>query len=494
MTTAPSAGKRPSTSLSYLGAIVMFIGLSLLATAVFTIVLGEAEHFVSFLLPGLAAVGTGGLLYYPARRNGLPPLSVRDSMAIVVAGWIIAFLVSAWPFVLSGVAPYRLALFEAVSGWTTTGLSVMAVEDLPDTFLLWRSIMQYLGGAGFAIAMLASIIGPAGAGISRAEGREEVLPMVRQSASAIGIIYLSFGLVVTIGFRVFGMSWFDSVNHSMAALSTGGFSTAAESVGAWNNHSLEIFTIVAMMIGNTNFITHHHLIRGQWRQALHSPDVKVFAVAIVLAFGLLAAAPAFSVGLYDTVFQVISALSTTGFSTADLSTTWPGVGLGVLIVLMCIGGGINSTAGGLKQRRIYLMVKSLSWQIRESVLPRRAVVSRTIMDHGRMVDVDDDALKKVANFVILYLATLAAAALVIASYGYTLSDALFEAASAVGTVGLSVGITGPEAPALLLWVQKLAMFLGRLEFFAIIVAARSWLMSLQRYRHHRPTSLRHPDR
>lgn len=481
MTGSP-AGRRssPFFSLPYLGAIVMFIGSSLVITAGLSIALQEGEHFLSFFLPGIATLAAGGLLHYPSRRNGLPPMSIRDSMSIVVAGWIIAFFVSAWPFVLSGLASYRLSLFESISGWTTTGLSVMAVEQLPRVFLLWRSLMQYLGGAGFAIAMLASIIGPAGAGISRAEGRQEVLPMVRQSAAAIGIIYLSFGFVVTIGFHIFGMTWFDAVNHSMAALSTGGFSTAGESLAAWNNHSLEIFTILAMMIGNINFMTHHRLMRGQWYEALRSPEIKVLGLTILLAVGFLAAAPAFPITLRDTLFQIISALSTTGFSTVNLGAAWPGVGLGVLIILMCIGGGINSTAGGLKQRRIYLMAKSLSWQIKEAVLPRRAVVSRTIMDHGRVVDIDDDALKKVANFIILYLATLAAAALIIAAYGYPVADALFEAASAVGTVGLSVGITGPEAPAGVLWVQKLCMFLGRLEFFAIIIAVRRWLMSLYR--------------
>lgn len=464
----------------YLGGIIIIIGMSLGFTAIVAVILGEGQHASSFLVPAVASLIIGGILYRPARNRKIPPLNLRDSMSIVVAGWIIAFIVSAWPFVLSGIAPYRLALFESISGWTTTGLSVMVEEELPRTYLFWRSFMQYLGGAGFAIAMLSSIIGPVGVGLSRAEGRQEVLPMVRQSSATIGLIYLSYGLAAVLGLRIFGMGWFHSVNHAMAALSTGGFSTVGDSIGAWNSVPLEMFTLVLMIAGNTNFMTHHHLLRGNWRQAVRSPDIKLFATTATAAVLFMLIAPTISASLRTTVFQVVSALTTTGFSTVDLRPEWSEASLSVLIILMIIGGGINSTAGGLKQRRIYLMVKSISWHLREAALPRRAVVSHSIMDHGQVIDVEDTEMRQVANLVLLYLGTLAAAAVIIAAYGYPLAEALFEAGSAVGTVGLSVGITSPDAPAGVLWVQKVCMFLGRLEFFAIIIAIRRWIESIRR--------------
>ena len=465
--------------MPYLGGIVIIIGFSLAFTAAIAVFLGEMQHTRAFAIPAVVSLVAGILLYAPVRHRGMQPLNLRDSMSIVVAGWIFAFLISAWPFVLGGIAPFRLALFESVSGWTTTGLSVMVEEQLPRTYLFWRSFMQYLGGAGFAIAMLSSIIGPIGVGLSRAEGRQEVLPMIRQSSATMGLIYLSYGLIAALGFRIFGMGWFHAVNHAMAALSTGGFSTMGDSIGSWNSFPLEMFTLVVMIAGNINFMTHHHLLRGNFKQAFRNPDVKVFGATAAAAVAFMLIAPAVSASLRTTVFQVLSALSTTGFSTVDLSG-WSETSLGLLIVLMIIGGGINSTAGGLKQRRIYLMVKSLSWHLREAILPRRAVVSHSIEDHGHVVDVEDTQLRQVANLAFLYVGTLMSAALIISAYGYPLTEALFEAASSVGTVGLSVGITAPDAPAGVLWVQKVCMFLGRLEFFAILVALRRWIGALSR--------------
>ena len=468
------------SSATYLGLIILLISVPIAVSAVLTLLFGEFEYFHAFAIPAVTASAIGCLLYFPTRTENLSPLNLRQAMSVVVAGWVFAFFISAWPFSLGGLVSYRLALFESVSGWTTTGLSVLTEAELPQIYLLWRSLMQFLGGAGFAIAMLSSIIGPIGAGLSKAEGRQEVLPMVKQSAATIGLIYVSYTILAAIGFRIFGMSWFDAVNHSMATLSTGGFSTRGASIGFWANPRLEVFTIAVMVLANFNFVTHHNLLRRRWRSAAENPELRVLAVGFAVALGAVIAAPVVSVaGESRTyIFQIISALTTTGFSTVDLSTEWAGAPLLILVILMCIGGGVNSTSGGIKQRRIYILFKSITWQIREHLLPSRAVVSHTISDHGLIEEVSDSEIRQVGNFVFLYLFTLAAATVMISAYGYSISDSLFEAASSVGTVGLSVGITGPQAPAGVLWIQKACMFLGRLEFFAIIVALRRWLQSV----------------
>jgi len=440
--------------------------------------MGQIEYIWCFLTPGGISAAIGISLYRPWNRKTLPPLMLRESMVIVVLGWTIAFIISAWPFSLADLLPYRLALFESISGWTTTGLSVVNEEATPRVFLFWRSLMQYLGGAGFAIAMLSSILGPTGAAISRAEGRQEVLPMVRQSASTISTIYLSYAAFATIGLRIFGMTWFDALNHAMAALSTGGFSTRADSIGAWNMLSLHLFTIALMLLGNTNFVTHHLLWRRRWKQAIRNPEFKVFAVLSISAIISMVVSPLVDVSVSDSVFQVLSALSTTGFGTADISG-WSAGAVMIIILLMIVGGGINSTAGGIKQRRIYLIFQSIWWQVREDMLPRRAVVSHSIDDHGESTVIGNVELRKAANFVLIFIATLFIATIIISLAGYTLRDALFEASSALGTVGLSVGVTSAEAPPAVLWTLKAAMFLGRLEFFAIIVALRKAIQSLK---------------
>ncbi len=479
---AASDGEGGTAARTYFGLIVMLVSLPLFFMAICTALLGEVNHFLSFAIPGIISLLVGSALYFTNREDSLPPLTLRAAMATVVGGWVFAFFISALPFSLGGILTYRLGLFEAVSGWTTTGLSVVTEEAIPQVFLLWRSLMQYLGGAGFAIAMLSAIIGPVGAGLSRAEGRQEIMPMIKQSATTIGLIYVSYGVIVTVGFRIFGMSWFDALNHSMTTLSTGGFSTRGASIGAWQSSRLELFTMAAMLVGNLNFMTHHNLIHGRWRRAADNPDLKVLLSTLGAAALAVWAAPAISAAgqQLDYAFQMISALSTTGFGTVDYGAQWTDAALMLVIVLMCIGGGVNSTAGGLKQRRVYLLYKSIAWQVREHLLPSQAVVSHSISDHGRVIDIPDSEIRQVGSFVFLFLATLAAATLGIAAYGYSLTDSLFEAASALGTVGLSVGVTAPDAPAGVLWIQKLCMFAGRLEFFAIIVAVRRWLEIMSR--------------
>lgn len=464
------SGLAKSEPLPYLGVILLLVGVSILAMVLASVILGEAEYIRYFLIPGTAATTSGALLWLPRRNTHLPPLAIRDAMSVLVAGWILAFFVSAWPFSMAGLVSYRLALFESVSGWTTTGLSILNVEEVPRVFLLWRSTMQYLGGAGFAIAMLSSLIGSTGAGLSRAEGRQEVVPMVRQSAVTIGAIYLGYSTLGVFALAASGMPWFHALNHSMAALSTGGFSTVTDSIGHWPNPTLTAVTIVLMLAGNTNFLTHHQLLQFRWRRALRTPDIKTFLVTSVAAIAILMTAPgAGSLGAGEAIFQALSALTTTGFSTVDL-TGWREGALMLIILLMMIGGGVNSTGGGIKQRRIYLILRSIGWHIREMALPSRAIVSHSFEDHGRVVDVDDEELRQVAGFVLLFIGTLLIATVAIALHGYPLSDSLFEAASALGTVGLSVGVTAADAPATVLWIEKICMFLGRLEFMAILVA------------------------
>lgn len=472
-------GDHKKASWAYLGAIIIIIAASMAVATLAAIILGDHEHVTSFLLPTIFALAVGAILYRPYFGQKLPSLTIRDAMSIVVAGWLCAFLISAWPFVLGGILSYRLALFEAISGWTTTGLSVINEAEVPHVYLFWRSFMQFLGGAGFAIAMLASVLGTTGAGLSHAEGRQEIMPMVKRSASIIGLIYLAYAGTFTVIYWILGMSPFDAVNHSMAVLSTGGFSTNPESIAAWPTLPIEAATIIMMIIGNTDFRTHHKLLRGKWREAWDNPEFKTmlaFSLAIILFLILL---PTFGAtyNLREAVFQVISALSTTGYGTVDLSR-WTGPALAALILLMSIGGGVNSTAGGMKQRRIYLIYKSISWHLREAVLPRTAVVSHTIKEDGRVTEIDDGEIREVGNFLLLYIFTLFAASLGIASFGYPFTDAFFEAASALGTVGLSVGITSPTAPPAVLWIEKVCMFLGRLEFFAILIAVKKWLDAL----------------
>ena len=324
--------------------------------------------------------------------------------------------------------------------------------------------------------MLSAITGPTGPALSVAEGREQLVPHVRQSAKLVVMIYSGYAVVGIVALRLAGMNWFDAVNHSFAAISTGGFSTRTESIGYWDSAAVEAVTIPLMIMGNLSFVTAWMLLRGKFRAVGRNGEVRLMGVMIPLCAILLFLLT--TRGLYPSlgksarvaIFETVTALTTTGFSTVGYGN-WDSFGWAAMIVLMLIGGGTCSTAGGLKQYRVYLMWKSVVWQLRRTLLPRTAVTENHVWEADRKVFVNDTRLRQIGTFAFLYLLTFATGTAILAAYGYGLKESLFEYASAVGTVGLSIGVTSPAAPSGVIWAETIGMFLGRLEFFVILASA-----------------------
>jgi len=462
--------------LSYTGLILLLCaGLMLTPLAALLAWPAESSRAWGFAIPA-ALMGALGLAAWRLLRPlaGVV-LTVQEAGVIVLLSWVIVCLFSARPFIVVADLGFTQAVFESVSGWTTTGLSVVDVTQAGHLILLWRSIMQLAGGAGLAIIMLAAITGPTGPALSAAEGREQLVPHVRQSAKLVMMIYSGYMIVGTIALRLVGMDWFDAINHAFAAVSTGGFSTRVESIGYWNSSAVEVITLALMILGNLNFVTAWLLLRGKLRAVGRNGEVRLMAVLIPpCAVGLLVLTCR---GLYPTlgksvrvgIFETVTALTTTGFSTVGYAN-WNAFGWLVLIVLMLIGGGTCSTAGGIKQYRVYLLFKSLAWELRRWLLPRTAVVEHPVWEADRQVFVKDARLRRVGTFVFLYLFVFVMGTAILAAYGYGLKESLFEYASALGTVGLSVGVTSASAPAGVLWAEIAGMFLGRLEFFVIFAS------------------------
>jgi len=453
--------------------LILIVGGSLMLAPLFVSVRGERA---GFLVPAACLLLFGGALWlFVPRKNG-EPITVQEGGAIVLVSWVLICLFSAWPFAAILKLHLTQAVFESVSGWTTTGLSVIDVTKASPAILLWRSIMQLAGGAGLAIMMLAAILGPVGPALSIAEGRtEQLVPHVRESARLVMFLYGGYAIAGVPAYMLAGMGWFDAVNHAFAAISTGGFSTKPESIGYWNSVAIEAVSIPLMLLGNLNFYTAYLLMHGRFRAALRNGEVHLTAVllplcVLVLFFFVCA-------GVYSTltksvrvaVFETVTALTTTGFSTVAYNE-WKPMGWLVLIVLMLIGGGTGSTAGGIKQYRVFVLFKSVLWEVRRSLLPRTAVVQDYIWQGERKDFITEERIRKIGTFVFLYLLVYVAGAAVIAAHGHGLRESLFEYASALGTVGLSVGVTGAQTPPTILWAEIAGMFLGRLEFFVIIIS------------------------
>ena len=463
--------------LSYTGVILMIVGLLLLMPlTVLFFWPEEARHAPGFLLPAALLGGIGIALWRSFQRKEPAVLTVQEGGVIVLLSWVAACVFSAFPLMLTIKLNFTQAVFEAVSGYSTTGLSVVDVTTAPKMVLLWRTIMQFAGGSGFVIIMLSAIAGPAGPGLSIAEGRtDQLVPHVRHSAKLVLYIYAGYTLFGILALRLCGMNWFDAVNHAIPAVSTGGFSTRVESIGYWDSPAIEVVTMILMILGNLNFLTSYLLLRRKFKAFVSNGEVRVMTVMIVFGALLLwrFTCPALGLPMAKTVrvalFETVSALTTTGFSTVFYQK-WDALGVFVLTTLMLVGGGTCSTAGAIKQYRIYLLYKTVIWEMTRFFKPRTAIVENAVWQGEQNVFVSDSHIKNVVAFVFLYLMTYFFGSGILMAYGFSTRDALFEFASSLGNVGLSIGITSATAPTGLLWTETIGMFLGRLEFFVIFVS------------------------
>ncbi len=278
----------------------------------------------------------------------------------------------------------------------------------------------------------------------------------------------------TLAYWIAGMSPLDAVNHSFAAVSTGGFSTRTQSIGHWDSLAVEAVSLPLMFLGNMSFITAWLLWRGRVGPVARNGEIRLFVVLVSLASAALflitsqAVYPLLSKSIRVAVFETVSALTTTGFSTVGYKD-WNAFGVTVLVILMLIGGGTCLTAGGIKQFRVYLFIKLLIWEIRLSLLPRSVVFERPVWEGNRRVFVDDARVRPGGNFYLLVFGNISGRGIAPVCLR-SLSDSLFEFASALGTVGLSVGVTSAQMPDAALWAETFAMFLGRLEFMVVIVS------------------------
>ncbi|MEL6468153.1 MAG: TrkH family potassium uptake protein [Cyanobacteria bacterium J06623_4] len=472
--------------LGYTGLISAIAGLAILSPLIALFAYPEEASLAwGFLLPGLFLSGLGVVTWQLFNPGKAASLTKQEGAVIVVLSWLLAILVGTLPFLAITGLTFTQAMFESTSGWTTTGLSVVDVTQASRLILLYRSIMELFGGAGLAIITLSAIAGSVGASLSSAEGRSEQLaPNVRRSSKLVLIIYSGLCAVGTVALRISGVGWFDAVNHAFAALSTGGFSTRPDSIGYWDSPFVEAVTIVLMLFGGLNFVTIYLLLTGQLKSVIRNGQVRLQAVlipiaAIAIFFGsAVSLYPTFSKAVRVSIFESVTALTTTGFSTVGY-TDWNSLPWLVMIVLMLVGGGAGSTAGGIKQLRLYILYRSLLSETQEMLMPKGAICETEIWQGEQRHFLRADQIRQVALFIFLYLAVFLLGAFVMTGYGYSVQESLFEYASTMGTVGLSIGITASDAPAGVLWTQIVGMFLGRLEFFTVLIGVACVLRDLR---------------
>lgn len=466
------------------GKLIILIGILLaMPLLVLPFYPSESKYFFSFFIPSFLSILLGMVLVITLKkeRNDLQWLKLlKNSHITVLFTWMYGFVAGAIPFVISRQLPFSKALFEAVSGWTTTGLSVMDVESTPAIFLFHRSFMQFCGGLGFVLVMVMFLQGKQAMNLFSAEGHpDKLMPNLKKTARITSSMFVALLIVGTFSYVVLGMPFFDSLLHAMSALSTGGFSTKADSIGAYNSLGIEVVTIVLMIIGTTNFAVLLLLMRRKFKQLIKISEVRfmflILAVFTTLVSVLLFYKVYLNLGesFRVAIFNVVSALSTTGFSTVTYDN-WPPVGVGLLIILMLIGGGIGSTAGGIKLTRVYIVLRAAHENLIKRISPSRRVSAPFYYRAQGKTSLDHEIVDDTRGFVTFYLVIYVIGTLLLTlSSNSSLVDSMFEFASAFGTVGLSIGVTTSDMNTSTLGILIFGMILGRLEIFIVFIGLYS---------------------
>ena len=487
----------------YLGKVLLGLGLVMLVPAVIALGAQEWNSASAFVVGASLCIIAGSAS--DARLATRRPLTWAHGMVIVALAWMIGAVFAAIPMFLGGRFDSPLdALFEAMSGLTTTGMSV--IHDLDHTPLsedLYRHLLQFAGGQGIVIVVL-SLFAAGGARIASlymSEARDErILPNFIRTARFIFLVagtFLVLGTtalfvaLVTVGFEP-GRALYHAINLFFASFDTGGFSVMQSSMMYYHSLSVEIIVMLLMIAGTISFGLHFALWRGDPRELLRHLESRTLAATslgflALLSFGLLRA------GTYDSteamfrkgLFTLVSAVTSTGHQVnvgETYLTDWGVLAPAALVGAMAIGGMASSTAGGIKAIRIGLAIKTLVHDVRRILLPESAVQVTTYHAGGRQRILRDDTSRAATTVLLLFVATYLVGAMTALAYGeHDITQTMFEAVSVGSNIGVSIGVVDPQMPNGLMAVYVVMMWLGRLEYVAVF-ALLGYLVSLARGR------------
>ena len=432
--------------LNILGKVLLTEALLLLFPMAAALWYGEsALPFLWTMLP-LLLLG-GALNFVKPRRTDL---FAREGFVVVGLAWLLMSAFGAVPFVLSGDIPrYIDALFETVSGFTTTGSSILAdVEAMSRGCMFWRLFTHWVGGMGVLvfIAAILPISGEHYIHVMRAEVPgptvSKLVPRARKTARILYLIYLVLTLIETVFLLCGGMSFYDAILHAFATAGTGGFSTRALSVGAYGSVYLETVIATFMLLFGCNFNLFYLILLGQGLAVFKSEELRVFlaviaASVLAIALNIRGSVGGFLQGLRYAYFQVTTIISTTGFSTCDFDK-WPELSRWILVLLMFVGGCAGSTAGGLKVSRIIILFKSYLYELKQLILPTRI---KRIWFEGKAVS--DQTVRSVLVYFQTYMAIIALSVLLLTLDGRDLVTNLTASIACISNIGPGLNLVGP---------------------------------------------------
>lgn len=464
-----------------LGLITSVLAFFLLIPTIYAFKLGTSD-FHGFLYAFIIAAVTGSLLaLIPKSKHSM---KYRDSYALVTFGWLSAGLIGCMPYYFSNAIPgFTNAYFESISGFTTTGSSILTnIEAMHPATLFWRSLTQWLGGMGIIVFALAIIpyLNIGGMGIFQAEvpgpTAEKLTPRIQDTAKVLWMVYLIITVVLTLLLWVGGMTFFDAINHAFTAMSTGGFSTKNNSVASFNSPFIEWVLIIFMIIAGINFALHYRfLFRGfKIKTYTQDPELNFYFLIILFCVVTVTVTILTQQGgkvidvLRDVCFSVSSILTTTGYGTADYEL-WPLYGQFILLFVMIMGGCAGSTAGGIKSVRLMLVLKYMYAETLKLLHPN---LIRTVKMRNSVLD--RNILANVLGFIFIYTAVMVVSILLVSFEIGDMVTAISSVVASLSNIGPGFGTVGPTDNYAHLgiftkWVLSLDMVMGRLEILTLLI-------------------------
>ncbi len=479
--TLEPSNKKQSLTIHIVGFTLLFAGIGILVAGLVEAVDGGPDVLELLLSGGVASVlGWAGWRYTDVPTR----VQTTDVFTTVTLSWIVMSVAAAIPYMLTGtLTQFDDALFEAVSGLTTTGATVLPkISDASQGLLFWRAITQWLGGMGVIVLVVAILptFGAGGMDLLEAEAPgptgERLTPRVRNTARRLWGVYLGFTIVLAIAYFAAGMSIYDAVSHSFTTVSTGGFSPHDASIAHFDSALIEWIAIVAMFTAGSSFTLIYRVLKGKPGSLFTSGEFRLYATVVVSATAIVYFTAGDSVsgleGLRDSAFAITAITSTTGFGTTDFGR-WADSAQTILLLLMPLGAMAGSTAGGVKLVRILAVASFARREVMRQIHPGLVRPTRI----GRS-SLDETVTNRVVGFVVLSLGFFGFGAIYTALAGADMVTAFSASATAIGNVGPGLGDISPAfnflaVPRSARWVAMVLMLLGRLEIYPILLALAS---------------------
>lgn len=469
-----------------LGAMIFFFGLTMLAPLAVALLYGDGDAAAFGLAASITVIfGAALVLIFNKEKS---EINIREGFFIVTMVWVLAAVFGALPFYFQGVCgTFTDSLFEAASGLTTTGATILGatpetrISAQPHGILFWRALTHWLGGMGIILLGIAilPLLGVGGMQLFKAEvpgpTADKISPRVAETAKLLWGVYVLITALEALLLLFGGMDWFDAVCHAFATMATGGFSTNDLSIEGYDSAYFDYVIAVFMILAGTNFALHFQLLRGKWRAPWRDSEFKFY---LWLTLGMIAflTVSLYATATYGTLaesfrrafFQAPAIITTTGFTTADFDV-WPHFLRLLMLGLMFIGGMSGSTGGSVKIVRVQLLLKHAYHELYRLIHPRVVIPLRL----GRMT-VSEPIMRSVSNFIILYLSIFLFCSLVMSMLGLDFTDAVSSVAASLGNVGPGLGSVGAHGnyahlPLPGKWVLIFCMIAGRLELYTVLV-------------------------